>query len=83
LPISKVSLEKKYDNFDTGYIAANVVLERIKFLADKYNKTNLVILPIIKARNYKHNYYNKEYYPYIFFYHRGQETWTYITLGNT
>lgn len=91
LPNSTLLPEKKYDNFDVKdsdilddtykIPSADKVQERIAFLADKYSDKNLIIVPIIRRNNYKHNYYKEEFYSYVFFYHRGKEEWTHTTIN--
>lgn len=69
----------KYDNFDSFEIdptETNEILKRLQHYQDEYPDSNLVIIPEIRSRNYKHNYYACSYFPYIYYYNRntGKET---------
>lgn len=85
LPNDEYQPYKKYDNFDfnweldsQGFIKSttfnkNIILNRLKFLKEKYPKHDLCILPCIRYQNYSHNYYYSEYYPYLYFYDRDKK----------
>lgn len=65
----------KYDNFDTSSITAAVLESRCSYLLDKYPNESLVIMPFLRAGNYRKNYYSKQIFPYLLIYNRYKKTW--------
>lgn len=60
----------KYDNFDSPGINQNQLKEKLSHYKDEFPNDNLVIVPELRSINYKHNYYAKSYFPYIYYYNR-------------
>ena len=56
------------------------VIERLKYLKDKYSESNLLIIPYIRLENYKHNYDAIEYYPCCLTTMQGEDTWKWYEL---
>ena len=84
LPNDIYQPNQKYDGFSTSpNLSASAISERIMYLIDKYEKQNLVVIPIIRYDNYKFNYYHTEAYPYIFFHTAGSSGYTYLKLNFT
>ena len=66
LPNSTIQNHIKFDNFiETDTSNPEMILHRVKYLIDKFPNTNLLILPFLRRGNYKHNYFNEQYYPYM------------------
>lgn len=78
IPNSKFLSYKKFDNFGNTYTqAATEIQNRMNYLIKQYSESNLVIIPEIRAQNYKHNYYSRVQYPGLIVYNRntGTQTW--------
>lgn len=81
LPNDSLNNYRKFDNFDVnGIPSVNDVQNRIDYLKDLYSEQDLLIVPLIRSNNYQKNWYNKEYYPYIFFFSRATNCWYSRTL---
>ena len=81
LPNNSLNNYRKFDNFDVnGIPSVNDVQSRIDYLKDLYSEQDLLIIPLIRSNNYQKNWYNKEYYPYIFFFSRATNNWYSRTL---
>ena len=74
LPNNTLQPYRKYDNFT--YNDGSSALDRVKFLADKYPKDSLVIVPYSRTYNYEHNYYSHYYIRRIIFFNRPLNQWT-------
>lgn len=73
----------KYDNFDNTYtINSNNMLKRIKHYSDEYPKSNLIIIPEVRSKNYQHNYYAAMIIPYIFTYDRNKKEWNILSTNS-
>ena len=55
----------------------NKIINRLSLLIEIYSGKNLCVLPYIRLNNYKHNYYEIEYYPAIYFYSASKKQWKY------
>lgn len=58
----------------------NKIINRLSLLTEIYSGKNLCVLPYIRLNNYKHNYYEIEYYPAIYFYSASKKQWKYKIL---
>lgn len=75
---SKIYGYRKFDNFGETYTEVwSTIMERMDYLAQIYNHSHIVIIPEIRADNYKHNYYSKVQYPGMIIYNRnnGARIW--------
>lgn len=84
IPISSIQNYKKYDNFDNieGYNILSYIQGRIASYADKYSRSHLVLIPYIRNNNYQKNYFNEIIIPYICFYNRSKNQWSYCEILN-
>lgn len=72
----KKAKEKRYDDIEDSVTIQNSdIVNRISFLVEQYTDSNLIVLPIIRNRSYKHNYYKNEVYKGLWFYDRNQDKW--------
>lgn len=61
----------KYDNFgETVSYDKEEIKKRLKRYQDQFPENHLVILPEIREKNYKHNYYAVSYFPCVYYYNR-------------
>lgn len=82
LPSSDSMTEMKFDNFDEQFDLNNEdIKRRLQYLIDKYPKSNLCIVPIVREDNYYKNYYNNEKYLGIWFYNHNSDTWRRVNTG--
>ena len=59
----------KYDNFEgTDQITKETYKTLLKHYKEEFPETNLAIIPEIRYRNYKHNYYAGSIFPCIYYY---------------
>ena len=61
---------RKFDDFDESSMLLSQAWARLKYLADEYKDCHLVILPIVRSNNYRHNFYSAEIYPGVILYNR-------------
>ena len=79
LPNNNIQHSQKFDNFGDCAITRNdnnlwqKIDERLEYLKDTYPESHLVILPVVRQDNYKHNYYSQEFYPGIWIYDRNKD----------
>lgn len=86
IPVDSFRPYKKYDDFaaewgeeDWGsYLTA--IKNNLDYIQYKYSEFNLVIIPLFRFDNYQKNYYSKAIIPYIAFYNRGAEEWSYCKI---
>lgn len=84
IPVNNSEIQDflKYDNFEqteiTGNNANNLLAaaqQRLSYLIEQYPNSNLVIVPEIRDKNYKHNYYAKAIYAGVLIYNRNTKEW--------
>lgn len=72
LPTSSSINLTKYDNFldfnDGEYLSNSMVIERVRYLIDRYPQSNLIIFPYLRQNNYKHNYFSNQKFKYVVMY---------------
>lgn len=88
LPNNSIEHYIKFDNFENSnnsiYSENNwdvnweEIKSRLNYLVNSYSKQNLILIPVIKTNNYKHNYYQTEIYPGIMIYNRNLDKWAII-----
>lgn len=74
MPNNPLQPQRKYDNFT--YNDGTSILDRVRFLADKYPKNSLVIVPYSRYVNYSHNYFSHYAVRCIVFYNKITNQWT-------
>lgn len=98
MPTSTIYHEIKYDNFDfitktelEGEInkanegdqdGIDSIFARLSFLWERFDSTNLIIIPYLRRNNYKNNYYSIETYPCLITYNAKTQTPKYIQLDD-
>ena len=74
----------KFDDFErptTGYdVRAGLegLYSKLSYIIKQYSDSHVVIVPQIRSKNYKHNYYGEEFYPGFIFYDRNKEKVSYL-----
>ena len=78
MPNSKDLSYRKFDNFGETYNnTSNVIKERMNYLIKTYTESNIILIPEVRANNYKHNYYSRAEYPCMIVYNRNTGKLTY------
>lgn len=72
--------EYKYEASGNAEKQMSEVAQRMHYLIEQYTGSNLCIIPLIRSKNYKHNYYTKEIYPGIIFYNRNTSKESFFTF---
>ena len=82
LPNSVYEPYLKFDDFDMESITFNNnfwndVKDRCRYIVTQHSDSHVIILPKIRWKNYKHNYYEKEVWPGILWFNRTTNDFTY------
>ena len=56
------------------------IQQRVAYYKYKYTNSNLVLIPYIRINNYEKNYFYRMLVPYICFYNRGTDKWSYCKI---
>lgn len=77
---------RKFDNFDIA-VTKNSVINKCKFLVDKYCDCHLIVLPYVRVDNWKKNYFKSMSFPYVLIYNNNKKEWkaieTNININNS
>lgn len=74
----------KFDDFERSTSGYDVrtglegLYSKLHYIIEQYGNSNVVIVPQVRNKNYKHNYYGEEFYPGFIFYDRNKEKVSYL-----
>lgn len=84
LPNNNLQPYRKFDNFSTVDITQQELTSRFSYLTKTYPTSKISLLVRLRGKNYYHNHYSCESYPYYGFYDGNTWTWYNITYnGNS